>query len=167
MSTTLVQQLYDREAIKELKARYCRLVDDKDWDEFRQLFTHDATFILKGHEPILGADAWVAFVRRVTEGTGARTVHHVQMPEIAISGDTEARGKWVLTDYLEWPADPVTGQRRGVRGYGRYEETYRKLDGEWKIAEWRLSYQRQDPLLPQPLLEEVPWPEVVVERQRA
>jgi hypothetical protein len=42
MSDALLQELLDREAIKELKARDFRLVDAQDWDAYRALFTDDA-----------------------------------------------------------------------------------------------------------------------------
>ena len=35
-----------------------------------------------------------------------------------------------------------------MTGYCREYETYKKVDGEWKIAHWRLRYDRLDPLLP-------------------
>src|SRR5260370_319150 len=38
-----VQQLFDIEAIRRLKARYFRCFDTKDWDGWLGLFTHDAT----------------------------------------------------------------------------------------------------------------------------
>ena len=38
-----LQQLMDIEAIKQLKARYFRFMDEKRWDEWGQVFTHDAT----------------------------------------------------------------------------------------------------------------------------
>ena len=36
-----IEQLWDIEAIKQLKARYFRYIDTKDWDAFSQLFTED------------------------------------------------------------------------------------------------------------------------------
>ena len=33
--------LTDVESIKQLKARYCRYLDTKDWDRWRDLFTDD------------------------------------------------------------------------------------------------------------------------------
>jgi hypothetical protein len=151
-----VQELEDREAIKELKGRYFRLVDEKDWDAWRGLFTDDATFDFGDGTVIEGADAFVDAVRGMVDGTNvARTVHHGHMPELSFDGPTEARGSWVLADYLEWEPDPETGGRRGVRGYGHEVETYRKLDGEWKIATWVLSYIRMDPLPSEPLPQEM------------
>ena len=36
-------------------------------------------------------------------------------------------------------------------GHGREYETYRKIDGAWKITSWRLRYDRLDPLPREPL----------------
>ena len=38
----LVQRLIDIEAIKQLKARYFRAIDRKEWDELGQVFAPDA-----------------------------------------------------------------------------------------------------------------------------
>jgi hypothetical protein len=144
-----VQELLDREAIKELKARYFRLLDAQDWDSFRQCFTEDARFDVQGRDPIEGAEAFVADARDVLGG--ARTLHHGHMPELTIGSATDARGLWMLADYLEWPCDPDTGERRGMKGYWQYEETYRKVDGAWRIATLRLRRRRIDPLPREPL----------------
>lgn len=150
---TLLQQLVDLEAIKALKARYFRTMDEKDWEGFRATFTDDAHFELSGADPIEGADAFVAFTRQVLDGT--RTVHHGHMPELTIDSPAEAHGSWVLADYVEWPPDAETGARRGIQGYGRYTETYRKVDGAWRISSWSLSYLRMDPLPRDPLPEQI------------
>jgi len=157
-----VQELLDRKAIRELKARYFRSLDTKDWDAFRGLFTDDARFGLLEADPIEGADAFVEFTRGALDGT--TTVHHGHTPEITIDSPTEARGSWVLHDYVEWPSDP--GGRRGMEGFGRYDETYRKVDGDWKIATWRLGYLRMD-ALPREPLPDVPLggPDIVREDQ--
>jgi hypothetical protein len=144
-----VQELQDREAIKELKARYFRLLDAQDWDGFRQCFAEDALFDVQGRELIEGAEAFVADARDVLRD--ARTLHHGHMPELTIDSPTEAHGLWLLADYLEWPSDADSGERRGMKGYWQYEETYRKLDGAWKIAALRLRPRRIDPLPREPL----------------
>jgi hypothetical protein len=156
MSEALLQELLDRELIKELKARYFRFLDAQDWEAFRQVFTDDARFELMEGETIVGADAFVTMVRGVQgDEQRARTVHHGHMPELSIDGPADARGSWVLADYVEWASDPETGVRRGIKGYGRYDETYRKVDGDWKIATWRLNYLRMDPLPREPLPESI------------
>jgi hypothetical protein len=155
--TAKIQELEDREAIKEVKGRYFRLVDEKDWVAWRRLFTDDATFDFGDGNVVEGADAFVAGVRDMVDGANgfARTVHHGHMPELSFESPTEAHGSWVLADYLEWEPDPDTGVRRGVKGYGHEVETYRKEDGEWKIATWQLSYLRMDALPREPLPEEI------------
>ena len=148
-----LQQLLDREAIERLKARYFESLDAKDWDAFRQVFTDDARFELMEGDPIEGADAFVEMTRGVL--AAARTVHHGHSPSLTIDGPAEAHGSWLLLDYVEWPPDAETAERRGMEGYGRYDETYRKVDGEWRISGWALDYLRIDPLAPRPLPDQV------------
>jgi hypothetical protein len=150
MSEAALQELLDRELIQELKARYLRLADDQDWEAFRELLCDDARIEIEIlGETLEGPDALVAVNRRNL--AGARTVHHGHMAELTIDSPTEAHGRWVLSDYVEWPADPATGERRGYKGYGGYEETYRKVDGAWRIASVRITHRRVDPLLTRPL----------------
>jgi hypothetical protein len=152
VSEDRVQELLDREAIKEVKARYYRLMDERDWDGWRQLFTDDfRADLLGGQYVIEGPDA---FLQQTLAVLGeARSAHYGHMPEIAFDSPTEARAVWAAIDYLEWPSDPETGERNGSISYGHERETYRKIDGEWKIASYDLRYLRQDPVLRQPLPE--------------
>ena len=127
------QMLSDRDAICELKGRYCRLLDFKQWDAWTDLLV-DA-FVLDtseagGPPPITGRSLAVAAVRQHIET--ARTAHQVHTPEIAIAGDG-ASGVWAMQDHLVYD----DGTR--VTGYGHYIETYLKRDGEWKIASSKLT----------------------------
>jgi hypothetical protein len=119
-------------AIANLKARYCRLLDSKDWDGFAALFTED--FLLdasgSGGPRFEGRDIALASVRRSIDA--AKTVHHVHSPEIEIDGDG-AMGIWPMQDRLVWP------DGRTLTGYGHYHERYVREDGVWKIAESRLT----------------------------
>ena len=139
-------QLVEIEAIKQLKARYFRLMDQKQWDEWADLFTLDAVLEAAddapGAGPVRGRDAIVANVSTVMERI--RTVHHGHMPEIEITGPDTARGVWAMTDYVEWPEQD--GRRVGIKGYGHYVEEYVREDGEWRIARSRLERLRVDPL---------------------
>ena len=42
----LLRQLADIEAIKQLKARYFRLMDQKKWDEWAMVFSKDAPLVV-------------------------------------------------------------------------------------------------------------------------
>ena len=120
-------------AIHDLKARYCRLLDTKDWIGWRALFTDN--FVLDttpaGGARIEGGDAAVAYVRAsITDDT--ITTHQVHTPEIEVAGD-DATAIWAMMDRNIWP------NGRSLIGYGHYTERYRRVAGNWKIAESRLS----------------------------
>ena len=99
-----IQRLLSIEQIKQLKARYFRLMDQKLWDEWGRVFARDAVLDVPEANAIQhGREAIVAFVSSAL--TGARTVHHGHMPEIEITGPDSARGAWAMFDYVEWPAN--------------------------------------------------------------
>ncbi len=129
-------QLADIEAIRQLKARYFRLMDQKRWDEMRQVFTADVEVRTPDDtgddSPIRGNDAFVdMLVSMIGE---VITVHHGHMSEITFDSDNGdvASGVWSMEDHLWWPPQCGLGH---MWGSGWYEETYRRCeDGEWRIA---------------------------------
>jgi hypothetical protein len=131
-----VQMLWDIEQIKQLKARYFRLLDTKDWDGFADLFTADCEHVLPSAPN--GApkapqtnDEYLSHLRR-TLGDGS-TVHHGHMPEITLLGPRDAEGVWAMFDYVE--IEQASGDTLRLQGYGHYHETYRKCDdGRWRIS---------------------------------
>ena len=140
----LVQQLWDIEAIKQLKARYFRFVDAKRWDDFAMVFSKDAHLVVpEGGMDERGREAVVASVSSALKGV--RTLHHGHMPEIEITGSDTARGTWALFDYIEL-ADGPSGAPVGFQGYGHYTEEYVREDGEWRIASLLVTRLRIDPL---------------------
>ena len=120
-------------AICNLKARYCRSLDTKDWDGYAALFTDD--FVLdtsgSGGQRIAGRDDAVAYVRS-SISADTITTHHVHTPEIEVDGDA-ATGIWAMQDRNIWP----TGRK--LLGFGHYHERYRRVAGEWRISESRLT----------------------------
>ncbi len=124
-----VERLLAIEDIKQLKARYFRLMDQKNWDAFEKLFTPDVVFdlreaifardqvtkeILKSGDLLVRAEQvvdkdWMqrgaANVRRWEETilTGVVTAHQGHMPEIEITSPTTARGYWHLEHLLQFP----------------------------------------------------------------
>jgi uncharacterized protein (TIGR02246 family) len=129
----------DVEQIKQLKARYFRTMDTKDWDGMRRVFTDDVEMDTtdSGGGVMVGADDFMAFLRATLDGVV--TVHHGHMPEITVTSPTEATGIWALEDLLRFPDGTE------LRGYGHYHERYRKeLDREWRIAASRLTRLRMD-----------------------
>ena len=136
-------ELVDIEAIKQLKARYFRLMDTKQWDAWGKLFTPDCRLSSEpgGGLPRVewvGRDQIVERNRAALEGS--RTVHHGHMPEIEITGPTTARAIWAMYDSLTWDGDSA----RAYEGYGHYQETYEKQDGAWRIKSLRLTRLRAE-----------------------
>jgi ketosteroid isomerase-like protein len=127
------QAVNDREAISEVKARYCRFLDTKQWDAWADLFTED--FVLDtseggGPPAITGRDAAVDMVRQSIECV--LTAHQVHSPEIVIT-DESAEVIWAMQDRLIFEGG------HGIVGYGHYTETYVKQGGDWKIARSKLT----------------------------
>lgn len=144
MSDERLQQLFDYKEIIELKARFGRLADVKDWIGYRDVFSDDCEFDFGGGMIVAGGQAGTDAIAAMLEGSVS--VHRAYMPEIEFLGPDEAKGIWAVNDYIEWAPDPATGGRAGQMGYGREYETYRKINGKWKISHWRMRYDRLDPL---------------------
>jgi uncharacterized protein (TIGR02246 family) len=123
----------DVEAIKQLKARYFRTMDTKDWAGMRQVFTDDVVMdtTASGGDVIEGGDAFLAFLEPAL--ADAVTVHHGHMPEIEVGSDDTATGIWALQDLIIWP----DGTR--MLGFGHYHETYRRGPAGWQISSSTLT----------------------------
>ena len=124
--------------IANLVARRCRSLDAQDWTAYAARHTPEVVSWAIGseqgvEEPTRGIEAVISFLRE--QLAGKTTVHHVHSPEIALTGDATAAGTWAMEDRLWWEQD---GQQRWLHGFGHYEETYEKYDGQWLIASRRL-----------------------------
>lgn len=126
----------DLEQILQLKARYFRLMDTKQWDELRTVFTEDVVIDTSDDSGtvIEGVDDYLPFlISQIGEVT---TVHHGHMPEITITGADVATGIWAMEDELWWPeGHPIAY----LHGYGHYHETYTRLPDGWKISSMKLT----------------------------
>ena len=124
-------------AISQVKARYCHALDTKDWDTYTALFTEDYVLDLGEDtkmEPIRGRDAAMAYVR---ESVGdAITAHQVHIPLIEL-GDDGAYVIFPLQDRLIW--NPPKHGFKSMTGFGEYHEHWVREEGEWKIAQLKLT----------------------------
>jgi hypothetical protein len=126
-------------AIGEVKARYCRMLDTKDWDGYADVFTEDFeldTSAAGGPGVIRGRDAAVRMIR--SSVGEARTAHQVHSPEITLDGDT-AQVIWAMQDRVVWGKRRPAPNMLGHTGYGHYRERYVRKDGQWRIAAQRLT----------------------------
>ena len=126
----LVKELVEKEAIRELKARYFRGLDSKDWSLFSSTMTEDVKGRYSGGKlSFEDRESLVQFmVENLSKGTVV-TMHQGHHPEITIADDGEsANGTWYLQDMV---IDLVAKTR--LYGAAIYQDEYRKVDGEWKI----------------------------------
>ena len=132
------QDLVEIEALRQLKARYFRLMDLKQWQAWGDLFTEDATLDTTQEAPDARASGREAIVAMVSGAVrNVVTVHHGHMAELGLTGPGQAAGIWAMEDYLEFPGDPSP---LVIHGRGHYEETYRKgSDGAWRIHSLKLT----------------------------
>ncbi len=128
----------DVEAIKQLKARYFRTMDTKDWSAMRAVFTDDVVVDTSssGGGVVAGADDFISFLSGVIGDVV--TVHHGHMPEIEVTSPTTASGIWAMEDMLRWPDGTE------LHGYGHYHETYEKHAGTRRITTTTLTRLRVD-----------------------
>jgi hypothetical protein len=136
------------EEIKQLKGRYFRLLDTRDFNGMAYVFCKDAVFdcsegplihplggppdgepgpVKRGREEIM---AWIrdAFANRAC-------VHHGHCHEITVDSETEAHGVIAMEDQIYGP-DRATLL---IHAAGHYHERYRIEDGCWRIAQTKLT----------------------------
>ena len=122
-------ELVELERIKQLKYRYARCLDQKDWDGVEDCFTEDATASYGGTKPLEGREAILGFLRAGLESTSRITTHFVGQPEIELTGPGTAEGTWALHDQV---IDTELGFN--VRGASFYSDRYEKVRGVWLLA---------------------------------
>lgn len=131
-----MSNLEDREQIRELKARYFRFMDTKDWEGLASVFTPDVHIDMSGEGGGVtdSVETYLPFlIAQIGEVT---TVHHGHMSEIEFEGPDDAHGIWAMEDELWWPeGSPI----RHLHGYGHYHERYRRNSDGWRISAMTLT----------------------------
>ena len=132
-----ITRLVEIEAIKQLKARYQRAVDTKDWALMESVLAPDARCVYSGGK--YSFDGREAVLKFLSDGLGSpeiQSMHHAHTPEIEITSETEATGVWYLEDFVISDRPSQSAPHGTVlHGTGIYHDTYRKIDGEWLILE--------------------------------
>ncbi len=122
----LVMEERDVRAICELKYRYLRTLDSKDWDGFEQCFVAEATGDYNGLV-FADRDALVSYMRE-NLGEGLITLHQAHHPEIEVAGDA-ATGRWYLYDRVI-----VEAFQFMLEGGAFYSDRYVRTPDGWRVA---------------------------------
>jgi ketosteroid isomerase-like protein len=128
-----LQRLEDREAIKELVARYGQVVDDRDLESVQALFTEDAVFRTQGGE--MNATGLSAVMDNFRGRFLAMTAsgHFVHDHIITFEDDVSARG--FVTSHAELVRDG-----RSYLVAMRYYDQYRRVGERWQFSERVVSF---------------------------
>jgi hypothetical protein len=142
-----LRALEDREAIRELLATYCFLVDDRRFDELvDRHFAKDARcdfrLMASGLDPMLaeGHEEIRAFFKGAVGGLLREMLHTVHNQRIAIEGDrASAESYFELTATEAASGEPILGG-------GRYIDRFRRLGDVWQFEERRAEIHHLSPL---------------------
>ncbi len=135
--------LVEIEAIKQVKYRYLRAVDTRDWDLLATTLTDDATSAYSsGKLSYQGRDAIIEFLRTSMPEKEMLTSHKVHHPEIELTGPDTATARWGLEDVVI-----ILSAGMNLRGAAYYEDQMVKVDGQWRIAHtgYRRLYEEMSP----------------------
>ena len=118
-------RLFDQQAIAQLIAgTYPNALDKGDFDTYAALYTEDGELMLQG-TTVKGRAAIKAFVAALP--TDPRVIHPITNLSYKVDGDTATGGAY-------WQDVGLVNGAPGVVIAGRYEDTLRKVNGQWQIA---------------------------------
>ena len=116
----------DDRAIRDLVARYCHAIAEKDDKAWAETWAADGEWVVLG-ATVRGRDAIFAHYQKLVSGVNW-VVQFAHDGLLEIDGDT-ARGRWLIAEYLQWP------QGAGGQNIARYRDDYvRGPDGRWRFA---------------------------------
>jgi len=147
MSTA--ERLMAIEEIHQLKARYIRCMDTKDWACWEAVFAPHFHFKV-GDTERHSVQEMMQEIRPSGLFDRVKTVSHAYDPEIEILSPTTARGIWGV-DFLHYfaaDAGPAQGREVLAPGHwshtdGYYHDTYVKIDGRWLIQSEEILPRRE------------------------
>jgi ketosteroid isomerase-like protein len=122
---TLVREMADREAIRDLPLKYCHYVWKKDVPAIVNLFTEDGEFDAGGAQP--PAKGRAALLKAYQQGLAELDPHpFIHNHVFELQGPERARGNC----YLELRA---TREGKSISAAGHYDDEYAKVGDEWKF----------------------------------
>jgi SnoaL-like domain len=137
-----VDKLLAIEEIRQIPYKYCRCINQRDWDCWTNLFAPDADYWNSKLGVVKGPSGM--YQHLVATGMTSSRVHSLFVvlggPEIDLLSPTTARGvfqeEYTFSSGATEAGDPsgtvvVPGQE--TRSFGVYYQTYEKIDGKWKI----------------------------------
>lgn len=137
---SMIQELRDIEALKQLKALYCHLVDSADWDALDALWTEDAVCDYGFFGCYNGkTEIMEKFFRKLVSNAAPFSAHMVHNPLIETHGD-RASACWYLTAQTT-----IQPQNQAIWVMGIYHDQYKRMGDNWKIASLKFDFKYYTP----------------------
>jgi hypothetical protein len=134
LSNRAMQDLLDREAIRECLYRYCRGVDRGDEMALRATYWKDAT---DRHGPYQGTASGFCDWAMESLKSAGRMIHMIGNIMIELHGD-----RALAESYFHAVQEDrkIANEPKEVILYGRYIDRFEKRGGEWKVAARTVVY---------------------------
>ena len=134
-----IQELEDRDQIKELTARYCWHVAHGEGEAVAGLFTDDGVLeVTDGNsKPVRGGDALLKFYRD-SVNQPELAIPFIQNHIIEVHGD-EAEGTCGIEARFARKGESVTAA-------GYYEDRYRRDNVKWRFLQRKITFYHVVPL---------------------
>ena len=120
--------------IKELKSKYFRALDTKNWDELETTMTPNISTAYSNGKLVFHGPKEITNYFKESMPHTEITLHQGHNPVIWFESDTVAYGKWYLQDNLIFAeGNPYCGTQ--IQGSAIYTDKYVKVDGQWLIED--------------------------------
>ena len=125
--------LEEKDAIRELQARYCFHFDNAEFDRWLDLWTAEGAFDVPRLGRFVGRDALKKFLQAIPLIDGSPRMRHCVMNSI-VEVDGERAKAWCYVVVIHG------GKPLGITLTGRYEDDLIKSHGRWLFQERRASF---------------------------
>lgn len=130
-----IRALEALEAIRKVKYKYFRCLDQGRWDELADdCFAVNAEVDFGDLGVFHGREALRTFYKDKIGPAFTMCVHQGHNPEIELTSEVTAHGLWQLEAFAV-----MAGTNRGYWIAGCYDEEYAVEDERWKISKVKLS----------------------------
>jgi len=138
-----LQELIDREEIRDVIMRYCRGIDRLDFELIRSSFHPDAVADFPEDVYTGKVDGFINFLKKELP-TFARTNHFLGNLLIELDGDVAHTETYIIGYDKSTPAHKWGGAF--VTLWARYVDRFERRDGVWRIAHRKfvIDWQRND-----------------------
>lgn len=129
MSDALMQELLDKQAIRDVLSRYCRGLDRMDKEMAYAVWHPDGTAFYDGIFEGTGH----GFVDWVWEAHAAMERHSHQITNVLIELDGDRASSESYVTVVLWTLPNAEGKQFELVGRGRYLDRWQRRNGAWAI----------------------------------